>query len=212
MNLRGIIVFVIVLIVCVVGVLWYKNKTFNNILKCLKEMNYQGVLNIIDSFGCKTFFAPFNREEIRLNAFFLMGDSEKISEQFDLLLNMRINKKQKMDVVVKAFYFYVDEKNQEKALQVLNKIKALNDEALTSECELLYDIMLLKKTDYVDMMEDYVKTAKAGFDRGMFHYLLAVQYGYLDNKKKQVEHLRVAKKDMKDTPYEIKIKQMLNEK
>ena len=42
---------------------------------------------------------------MRLNAYFLMGDEKKIKEQFDLILTLRMSKKQDIDISLKAFYF-----------------------------------------------------------------------------------------------------------
>ena len=206
------IAFIVVLIISVVGTQWYKRSTFNKLLKCLQNQDFDKFFTILDSLACKYFFAPFNREHMRLNAFFMMGDSTKIREQFDLILNMRINKKQRLDVCMKAFYFYVDEEDKVKAKEILDRMQGVTDETLYEQCNLIYENLLLKKTDYIDVMEEHVKACEPGFDRGMFHYLLALQYSYLDQKKKEMEHLRIAKTDMKDTPYETKINKMIKGK
>lgn len=206
------IAFIVVLIISVFGTQWYKRSTFNKLLKCLQNQEYDKFFKILDSLGCKYFFAPFNREHMRLNAYFMMGDGEKIRNQFDLILNMHINKKQRLDVSMKAFYFYVDEEDKVKAKEILDKLQGVSDETMYEQCNLIYEILLLKKTDYIDVMEEHVKECEPGFDRGMFHYLLALQYSYLNEHKKEMAHLRVAKTDMKDTPYEGKINKMIKGK
>lgn len=48
--------------------------------------------------------------------------------------------------------------------------------------------------------------------KGMFHYMLALQYGYLNNGQKKREHLKAASHDLKGTPYEMKIQQLMKAK
>ena len=209
MDIKVIIVTVVALLVCIVGTQWYRNKTIKQALQYMQAQDMEMFTKTIDSFGCKILIPPFNREYMRLNAYFLTGDIEKINEQFDMILNMHINKKQRLDVSVKAFYFYVDENNSVKAKAVLDKMKDVSDETLYEECKLIFDIVLLKKTNYIDVMEEHVEASEENFDCGMFHYLLGLQYSYLKDNKKAIAHLRSAKKDMKGTPYEVKINALL---
>ncbi len=39
----------------------------------------------------------------------MKADKKKSQECFELILSMRMNKKQELDVVIKAFYYYLDE-------------------------------------------------------------------------------------------------------
>ncbi len=211
-KIIGWVVFFVVLVIVFLGISFYKNRMLNKILNAIQTRKFKEAFDIIDSFSCKYFFPAFNREYMRLNAYYMMGDAKEIKNQLELILHMRINKKQKANVAIKAFYFYVDENNRVKAKEMLEDIKGLISDVMYEQMRLIYEIVLLGKTNYVDLMEEQVKTEKDAFNRGMYHYFLAIQYGHLDEKKKRLEHLRSAKKDMKGTPYEIKINQMLKEK
>ncbi len=69
----------------------------------MQKQDFDTFFKRLDSFTTKLFYAPFNREYMRLNAYFLMGDEKKIKEQFDLILTLRMSKKQDIDISLKAF-------------------------------------------------------------------------------------------------------------
>lgn len=212
MTVLGWVIVFAVAIVIFLGISFYKDRMLNKILKSIQTRKFKETFQIIDSSACKYFFPAFNREYMRLNAYYMMGDAKEIKNQLELMLHMRISKKQRANVAIKAFYFYVDEENRVKAKEMLEDIKGLISDVMYEQMRLIYEIVLLGKTNYVDLMEEQVKTEKDEFNRGMYHYFLAIQYGHLDEKKKRIEHLHKAKNDMKGTPYEIKINQMLKEK
>lgn len=204
--------WIVAVITCLLLVFWrsyYRRLTMNRILTAMAKQDFDKLFKIIDSFGCKSFFSPKDRECLRLDAFVLMANAEKIREQFNLILNMRISKNEKADIYVKAFYFYVDERDKRRAKEMIDKMKGYVDETAYTQCVLIYDVVMDKSTAYINVMEEAIKGREEGYDRGMFHYLLGLQYGYLGNKKEQLEHLRIAKKDMKDTPYEVRINKLL---
>lgn len=61
---------------------------------------------------------------MKMNAYMMMPDYKKVEETFDELLSLRLNKKQNLDVSVKAFYYYLDEEkegNVKNCLSVSNR-------------------------------------------------------------------------------------------
>ncbi len=89
-------------------------------------------------------------------------------------------------------------------------MKKIADESITQECQVIYDILLEEKTSYIDDMEEQLKNEELQeAQKGMFHYMLALQYSYLKDEKKKKEHLQAASKDLKGTPYEMKINQLM---
>lgn len=203
------IVTIITCLLLVFGRSYYRRLTMNRILTAMSKQDFDKVFKILDSFGCKSFFTAMDRERLRLDNFVLMANADKIREQFNMMLNMRISKKEKADIYVKAFYFYLDEHDKRRAKEMVDKMKGYVDDTTHTQCKLIYDVVLDKSTAYVNILEESVKEYQAGYDRGMLHYLLGLQYGYLGKKKEQLEHLRTAKKDMKDSPYEARINKIL---
>ena len=56
-----------------------------------------------------------------------------------------MNKKQELDVVIKAFYYYLDEDSKKKCKTLLERMKKIADESITQECQVIYDILLERK-------------------------------------------------------------------
>lgn len=211
MNLTFIIIFIIVLIVGFGGAYAMKNSIMNRLMKYLRTGDFTAYFKILDSLSCKYFYPPFNREYMRMNAYVMQSNQAKVEEQFDLLLHMRMNKKQEMDVVVKAFYYYIDEDNDTKTSELLARMKKMGDEALTQECQIVYDIFIQKAIKYIDTMLEQLRDPEVtGINRGMFHYMLAVQYANNKDAKEEMVHLEKALDDLRGTPYEPRINTLLS--
>ena len=182
-------------------------------MEALQKQDFDAFFKRLDTLSCKYFYPPFNREYMRLNGYVLKGDKKKVEECFELLLQMRKSKKQELDVVIKAFYYYIDENNKRKCKALLERMKTIADESITQECEVLYDILLEEETKYIDDMEEQLKDEELqDAQKGMFHYMLALQYNYKHDEKKKKEHLDAAAKALKGTPYEMKINELKKKK
>lgn len=203
------VIAVITCLLLVFGRSYYRRLIMHRILTAMSQQNFDKVFAILDSFGCKSMFTALDRERLRLDNFVLMANADKIREQFNMLLNMRISKKEKADIYVKAFYFFLDERDYRRAKEMVGKMKGYVDDMTHTQCKLICDIVADRSTAYISVLEDSIKDQEPGYDRGMFHYLLGLSYGNQGNKKEQIEHLRIAKKDMKDTPYEARINKIL---
>ena len=72
------IIFTLIIVVSFVGSTFLKNNIFNKLLKDMQKQDFDTFFKRLDSFTTKLFYAPFNREYMRLNAYFLMGDEKKL--------------------------------------------------------------------------------------------------------------------------------------
>lgn len=203
------IIAVLTCLILVFGRSYYRRLLMHRVLLGMQKQQYDKVFKTLDSFGCKSVYTALDRERLRLDTYVLMANADKIREQFNMLLNMRISKKEKADIYVKAFYFFLDERDNRRAKEMVGKMKGYVDETTHTQCKLICDIVADKSTAYINVLNESIKDQKPGYDRGMLHYLLGVSYGNQGNKKEQIEHLRIAKKDMKDSPYEARINKIL---
>ena len=176
----------------------------------MQEQKFEEFFKYLDSFSTKMMYAPFNREYMRLNAFFLMGDEKKIRKQFDVMFTKGMSKKQNLDISMKAFYFYLDDNNKLKVREMLDRIQKCGNDEFYTQCKIMADVLMEKSVAYIDDMEQQVKQCD-GVDRGMFQYLLGVQYLNKNDHKNAMQHLRCAQNDLKGSPYELKIKQLMKE-
>ena len=195
MDYKIIILAVVITIVLIVGTQVWKQSILKKLLKHMQQGDFNAYFKLLDSLPCKYFYPPFNREYMRLNGYIMKADKKKIEECFELILSMRMNKKQELDVVIKAFYYYLDEDSKKKCKTLLERMKKIADESITQECQVIYDILLEEKTSYIDDMEKQLKNEELQeAQKGMFHYMLALQYSYLKDEKKKMKINQLMKK------------------
>lgn len=204
-----IIVFIVTAILCAVLSKFLKNNVFKKLLNDLKNANFDDYFKTIDTFLCKMYFPAFNREYMRLNGYVIKGDKKEVDAQFEVLLNMRMNKKQEIDIVMKSFYYFLEDENAKKAKQMLERIRKFGEDYF-NESEVMYNVCIEKSTKYIDEMEEALQDSECKeVNRGMFLYLLGLQYGNENQKKKMKEYLKEAQGLLKGTPYELKIRALL---
>ena len=205
---KVIIAVVVAAIVFGLGSQILKAVISNQLVSAVAKNDKKTFYRKVDTFFAKLLIAPFKREYMRLCMLFMEGDKAKIEEQLDLVLKMRLSAQDSLDVHFKAFYFYVDCKNKVKANEVLRKIRTMVDDENYRQIKLVYDIELDKSSAYIEGMEELVKREK-GYDAGLYYYYLGVQYNTIGKIKMSQERFKLALKELKGTPYEIKIRKYL---
>ena len=81
---------------------------------------------------------------------------------FDLLLGLNLPKMQRVDLVIKAFNYYVGQEDRKKSKELLHEIKGFEGgqaEAVAHECQLMYDTMILKRHNDIPELERMLKEA-----------------------------------------------------
>ena len=188
-----IVVFILVSISTISLQINFQKSKQKKIFELLKSGNVQAVENELNSASCRMLIPAFNREFIKLNAYLLNQKTDKIDEQFDILFKTKMNDQQRKESVLKAFEYYVQLKDKEKSSALLQEIKNFDDYGLAAHSQMLYDILIDRSTNYIDIL-----TAKQNegnnADRGMNAYLISLQYGYLNKKDKEKEYLEKSKK------------------
>ena len=179
--LFGIIVFVVVVVSFVLQFL--RNSKQKQFMYLLQNNEFETLYKKIDSFYTKSIFPEYNREYIRLNALIMQDRKEEIDATFDKLIPMAKDK---------AFEYYVYDENQEKCDQIIKEIEKLDDEKMLKFAKMLYDIMILKKSNHIKEIEkDFDK--QPAMQRAANAYLLSVQYKNKGNEEKAQYYENVSK-------------------
>ena len=98
----------------------------------------------------------------------------------------------KIDILDKAFEYYVYDENQEKCDQIIKEIEKLDDEKMLKHTKMMYDIMILKKSNHIKELEkDFDK--QPVMQRVTNAYLLSVQYKNKGNEEKAQYYENVSK-------------------
>ena len=204
-----IVVTIILIVLFFGGNLLLKRVYSKNILAAMTSEDFDGFFKILDSFGCKYALRPFDREMMRLSAYIASGRSKAVDEQMQIMLNMRVNKKNKLTIAMRAFYYYVEKKNRHKAYDMIKVVEENGSPDAAKEMRMVASVLLRKEAKYIKEMKAYYDNAQSDDQRGMFAYMLGLQYSYIDDDKNAMKYLKEAKRDLKDTPYEEVIDDLL---
>ena len=138
-------------------------------------------------------YPRYNRDYLRLNSYLLREDHEHASEMFDLLLGLNLPKMQRVDLVIKAFNYYVGQEDRKKSKELLHEIKGFEGgkaEAVAHECQLMYDTMILKRHNDIPELERMLEEASDDKVKSCrLEYLLALQYKNKGDEAKFQEFL-----------------------
>ncbi len=175
-----------------------KRATFRKLHNLLARGEYGEYLSLLDSFLVKYLYPKYNRLYMKLNGYLFMEDHDEASNLFEQMLSMHITKKQRKDLVLKAFNYYVERMDKEHAATLMAEIDTWEEEAQKAEAHRIYDIFILKKYDYIEEMEARLNDL-SGFDLGALEYLLSLQYENKGDKKKSEMYLESSQKHMLST-------------
>lgn len=183
-------------------ILIYKRFRFNKLILLLQQQQFKQFDELINKKSSTFLFPYFNSEYLKLNSYLIRGDQKQIEKSFDNLFKTNLSKKQKEDIYMKAFNYYVGMENKQKVKQIVAVIDTLNNETMQKEVHTIYDIFILKKANYIEVME-------ASFDelddnsKGITAYLLSVQYSNIKDTKKEKEYRELSKKFLSASEEEI---------
>lgn len=188
--LFGIIVFVVVVVSFILQFL--RNLKQKEFLYLLQNNEFDTLYKKIDSFYTKTIFPEYNREYVRLNALIMQDRKEEINAAFDKLIPMAKDKKAWVDILSKAFEYYVYAEDKERCDDILKEIEKLNDEKILKASNLMYDVMILKKSNHIEEMEN--KFDKLTVSQKVINaYLLSQQYRNKGDKEKAEYYENISK-------------------
>lgn len=70
-------------------------------------------------------YPRYNRDYLRLNSYLLREDHKRADEMFDLLLGLNLPKMQRVDLVIKAFNYYVGQEDRKRPRSCCTRSRAL---------------------------------------------------------------------------------------
>ena len=146
----------------------------------------------------------------------MQNDSKKIENQLDMMFSkLRLKDEQKASVAKRGFYFYLEQQNHDKSLEMLKMCESDNE---YHNMKLMYDILAEKKSNHIHEIQERLKQLKESDSEphqekkirmGIFEYLIGLQYSYLNNKKMSQKYLNSALKNCENTPYQPQIEALL---
>ena len=172
-----------VVIICIAVSVFFsvkKRTTFKRLQQLMAAKQWDEFDRLLDGKLTSMLYPRYNRDYLRLNSYLLREDHKRADEMFDLLLGLNLPKMQRVDLVIKAFNYYVGQEDRKKSKELLHEIKGFEGgqaEAVAHECQLMYDTMILKRHNDIPELERMLEEAGDDKVKGCrLEYLLALQY------------------------------------
>ena len=194
------IVMFVILAIITVFITINKRTLFAKLSMLIEQGKYDEFFRKIDSPVTRLVYPDYNRTYFKLNAYMMKGDYKAASGVLDDLLSRKTSSEQRADLVIKAFNVYISMNKGKKAKAMLDEIEQLDSSKYESDkqdCRMMYDIAILKKSNYIDQMERALDNM-TGPARGRIEYLLALQYQNRGNMAKRNEYLNRSAKAMRE--------------
>ncbi|MGN1344535.1 MAG: hypothetical protein ACI4U3_08140 [Traorella sp.] len=198
MNKNGIIYVVLILVFLVI---MHFGKAFLLSRYTVKLMNSiskddQSFFKLVDSFGCKMLFEPFNRDFMKLNYYILHDDEKNVQEQYHKLESHKLSKDQTLAIYEKIFKYYITKNNRQQAIEIYDKVKKyLKEKELDNHILLNYEkdikVYLDKDMDAIKLLDDMIQKSNQQY-QSMYYiekaYVLK-HNNYLDQAKECIKNV-----------------------
>lgn len=193
---------------------------WNRILKLLQHGRYEEVLNRLDRPLFKIFFKEYDRDYNKLRVYLAQSNGKRIEEQTKLILGKKLTARQSYQIASQTYYYFLDCGNEEICTQLLAFIKQTATLEEVNYSTMLYRILIERKSEDIEEVEKLLhekrienikkdQKEEQQVQMGILQYLLGLQYFYKKDKAKMEHYLNKAKSNLKNTPYQKKIKQLL---
>lgn len=196
----SLIILVILFLIAALVVPYFvnkkKNKVYLEIINCIENNDDENFNRIIEDKMTRFLFVPYQIEYIKLNKAIVSAKPKEIDAAFEVFDKRRLNNKQKEDIYMKGFNYYISTENKDKAKKYHDLIQGLDNEQMKKETNIVYDTYILKGYQYLDEIiaetEDLEDTYK-----GVNEFMISKMYENKGDSKMAKEYLAKAQEHMK---------------
>ncbi|MDM8275020.1 hypothetical protein [Enorma phocaeensis] len=195
-SLNGTLVLVIILFIIWVATVIARRARTNTLQRLLATGQFAEFYRLLGATTTRLLYPGNTLASMNLDALMLQGDDKQTEVLLDRMLRRKLGRRQRMDLVLKAFNFYVGTDEAKRSRELLAEIESWGQQydPIKYECRQLYDVLIAGKSSHIDEMESQLDSVDT-FQRGKLEYLLAVQYEHAGNHAKRDEYLSRAKRD-----------------
>lgn len=205
--------------VVIIAVVWLGTHLVRTILgkyykaqlvMCVQRGDLEGFDQIVQKKAVQLVVPPYNVYYMRLNLNLMKENEAEVDHDFDTLRNMPVSKALHIDVVQKAYYYYVKRKDGMRSKELIEEIRTFDGEKFADtikECNILYDIYILKKSNHIQELMDGIEELPL-MQRAANEYLVSLQYENQNKPELAKEHENMSTFYLKEA---LKEEQGLNE-
>lgn len=186
MNPLNVVLIIVVAAAYPVGMGIARKVSFDKVTRLLAAGSYDEALGYLEGRGVRYLFTPYNVGMMRFNTCQMKGDARAAGRELDALLQMRVSKPQRADVVERAFRFYLEEGKRGRARKMLDEVHETCSEATARRCQRMWEIFAEGSSAYIDEMSAAYEKA-SGPERAQLALLVANQYANRHNARRANE-------------------------
>lgn len=167
-----------VLGIAIVGTIFIevqKRAIFAKIEHYFSEQDYASCLNLLDKNLTQLIYPRYNQLFMRLNCQLGLENTGEATRIIDEMMGLKMNREQQLALYSKAFAFFVENEDKERAEKVLERIEATGEESLAQASRETFEIFANRSDKYLDQMLASLDQAGEG-ERLRLYQLIAVQY------------------------------------
>ena len=182
------------LIVCIginIIVKVIRNRKLHQMVLLLNAKKFKEFDRLLESKLVKLIFDPFNIDYIRLNGYLYKQNKKEIDKAFSSFDHVRLTAKQKDDIDLKAFNYYLSENDIPKIEKYYHNIIHSESNKMKKEVKRLYDIYVNKGSKYLDELMAETNTLRGKY-KASNELLISAIYANLGNKNKEKEYRNLA--------------------
>lgn len=194
---------------------------WNRILKQLHKGDYDDVLKRLHSMPYRLLFTAYDRHYNCLQVYLATSDNQCIEKQMDTLLTMNLSERQAYQVASQTYFYFLEKEQKAMCIKLLSLIEKKADCETIAYNQMLFRILIEKRGDDIEFLkqmlqnleQEPIKKDQADDQQkkiGLLQYLLGLQYSYQKECKQMNYYLQKAKANLKGTPYQKKVKQLLH--
>lgn len=152
-----------------------KRAIFAKIEHFFSEQDYASCLQLLDKTLTQMVYPRYNQLFMRLNCQLGLENAGEATRIIDEMMGLKMNREQQLALYGKAFAFFVENEDKERAKNVLDRIEAVGDEGLAKASRETFEIFVNHSDEFLDQMLAQLDQVEDG-ERLRLYQLIAVQY------------------------------------
>ena len=182
------IVIVVLVVLSFVYTEVQKRLVFAKYERLFSQGDFEGCVAVLDRPLVKFLYPRYNLLYMRLNAQICLDNVQECRRIIDEMLDLNASDEQRLALLVRAFNFFVEQKDYDRAGDLLDELREKAQPDVAAECERTYQIFAKRSSAYIDEMEAALRESK-GAERASLLYLLSLQYETRGDRKRAAEYL-----------------------
>lgn len=153
----------------------YRRRYYEQLVQAIAAKNYKEFDRLSKKKTARFLVPKYDMEYLKLNIILEKGSVTEIKEQFDHVINSCTNVRQKADILMSAFDYYVSKGDKDASAEYAREVTALGNEELSNYVKRLYDIKINKSYKLLDEM---LEELNGGYVRNIWQKELLISQAY----------------------------------